>query len=269
MPYEDKSASFSKADVLSHIADYDKPTHREDKYKYVSAGIDWGEHAHSVVILGMTTDRKIELMDLIRIPKSSGIEHIEEDLNLVVRELNKYEPDIILPDLGYAGSYDDKLIAYYGLGRVYGVKVRSAESNGDFNAHFSDSDSTVTLDKLTQNLIMMGNMKRGDIRFWRGSQYDARINEFITHWSNVVIRTDEKENQQTHLVDYKKVILRKGPDHYAQSSTYAMVGLDKLMKEDALANRQKTQIDYLDSTIFSPEQTDIQKEYDITNSIEL
>ena len=57
--------------------------------------------------------------------------------------------------------------------------------------------------------------------------------------------------------------------HYAQSSTYAMVGLDKLMKEDALANRQKTQIDYLDSTVFSPEQTDIQKEYDITNSIEL
>lgn len=42
MPYEDKSASFNKADVLSHIADYDKPTHREDKYKYVSAGIDWG-----------------------------------------------------------------------------------------------------------------------------------------------------------------------------------------------------------------------------------
>lgn len=212
MPYEDKSASFNKADVLAHIADYDKPTHREDKYKYVSAGIDWGEHAHSIVILGMTTDRKIELMDLIRIPKSTGIEHIEEDLNLVVRELNKYEPDIILPDLGYAGSYDDKLIAYYGLGRVYGVKVRSAESNGDFNAHFSDSDSTVTIDKLTQNLIMMSNMKRGDIRFWRGSQYDARINEFITHWSNVVIRTDEKENQQTHLVDYKKIILRKGPD---------------------------------------------------------
>lgn len=48
-----------------------------------------------------------------------------------------------------------------------------------------------------------------------------------------------------------------------------MVGLDKLMKEDALANRQKTQIDYLDSTVFSPEKTDIQKEYDITNSIEL
>ena len=48
-----------------------------------------------------------------------------------------------------------------------------------------------------------------------------------------------------------------------------MVGLDKLMKEDALANRQKTQIDYLDSTIFSPEKTDTQKEDDMSTSIEL
>lgn len=54
--------------------------------------------------------------------------------------------------------------------------------------------------------------------------------------------------------------------HYAQSSTYAMVGLDKLMKEDAIANRQRTQIDYLDSDIFSPEKTDMQKEFDIDNS---
>ena len=54
--------------------------------------------------------------------------------------------------------------------------------------------------------------------------------------------------------------------HYAQSSTYAMVGLDKLMKEDAIANRQRTQIDYLDSAIVSPEKTDMQKEFDIDNS---
>lgn len=45
-----------------------------------------------------------------------------------------------------------------------------------------------------------------------------------------------------------------------------MVGLDKLMKEDAIANRQRTQIDYLDSDIFSPEKTDMQKEFDIDNS---
>ena len=38
------------------------------------------------------------------------------------------------------------------------------------------------------------------------------------------------------------------------------------MKEDAMKRRQSTQIDYLDSAIFSPEKTDMQKEFDIDNS---
>ena len=54
--------------------------------------------------------------------------------------------------------------------------------------------------------------------------------------------------------------------HYAQSLAYALTGLDKLMKEDAMKRRQSTQIDYLDSDIFSPEKTDMQKEFDIDNS---
>lgn len=149
------------------------------------------------------------------------------------------------------------------------MNVRSAKSNGDFNAHFNDSDSTVTLDKLTQNLILMSNIKRGDIHFWHGSAQDPEVRKFITHANNVVIRTDEKENRQTHLIEYDKVILRKGPDHYFQSMVYAMVGLDKLMKEDARKRRIKTQIDYLDSTAFTPEQTDMQKEYNIDSSFEL
>ena len=39
-------------------------------------------------------------MDLTRVPRSEGAEHIEEDLNLVVRKLNQYQPDLILPDRG-------------------------------------------------------------------------------------------------------------------------------------------------------------------------
>lgn len=270
MPYEDKGASFRTEDVLDHIDNnLEKPDGREG-YKFVSTGIDWGEHFHSVVTLGVKPNGEIDLMDLTRIPRSEGIEHIEEDLNLVVRKINQYSPDIICPDLGFAGNYDQKLTAYYGIGRVYGVNVRSAKSNGDFNAHFNDSDSTVTLDKLTQNLILMGNIKRGDIHFWSGSAQDREVRRFIEHANNVVIRTDEKENQQTHLIEYSKVILRKGPDHYFQSMVYAMVGLDKLMKEEAQKRRIKTQIDYVDSTVFTPEQTDIQKEYDIdSHSVEL
>lgn len=262
-PYQDKSTSFETGDVLSHVDDsLEKPKDR-DGYQFVSTGIDWGTHDHHLVTLGMKPNGEIDLMDLTSIPRSTDVEHIEEDLNLVVRKLNQYQPDIILPDLGFSGNYDQKLMAYYGMGKVYGVNVRSAKSNGDFNAHFNDQDSTVTLDKLTQNVITMGNIKRGDIHFWKGSQYDRNVQTMIEHFKNVVIRTDEKEDNQTHLIQHERVILRKGPDHYAQSFCYAMVGLDKLMKERAQKRRIQTQIDYIDSNMFEPEKTDIQNQFNI------
>lgn len=111
-----------------------------------------------------------------------------------------------------SGNYVDKLIAYYDPERVYGVQVRTALSNGDYNAHFNDGDSTVVLDKLTQNEIMMGNMRRGDIHFWKNSQRDPRVITFIKHWQNVVIRTEDREDNQTHLLKHVKVITRKGGD---------------------------------------------------------
>ncbi len=209
-PYEDKGATFRSEDIFSHVDDFEKPNDREN-YKFVSVGIDWGEHYHSIVTMGMRPSGQIDLMDLTQVPRSVGVEHIEEDLNLVVRKINQYQPDIICADRGFSGNYVDKLIAYYGMDRVFGVIVRSAKSNGDFNAHFS-SDNTVTIDKLTQNLITLSNIKRGDIRFWHGSQTDKSVQTLANHWSNVVIRTDEKEDEATHTIQYSKVILRKGAD---------------------------------------------------------
>ena len=34
----------------------------------------------------------------------------------------------------------------------------------------------------------------------------------IKHFQNIVIRTDERENKQTHLIEHDRVILRKGGD---------------------------------------------------------
>ena len=266
MPYQDTGTTFRAEDVLDHInPNYEKPDNR-DGYKFVVSGIDWGQHFHHVVTLGMRPNGQIDLMDIYRVPKSTGVEHIEEDLNLIVRHINLYEPDLILPDAGYSGSYNQKLMAYYGVDRVYAVKVNSALSKGDFVAHFNDSDSSVTIDKLAQNEIMMGNMRRGDINFYKGANNDPMIKLFIQHWLNVIIRTDDRENQQTHTVDQVQIITRKSGDHTAQASVYAMVGLDKLMKEFAQKNRNKVELDYLDSDLFSPEKTDMQQEYNIKST---
>ena len=160
----------------------------------------------------MRSNGRIDLMDIYRVPRSTGVEHIEEDLNLIVRHMNEYQPDLILPDSGYSGSYNQKLMAYYGIDRVYAVRVNSALSKGDFTAHFNQNDSSVTIDKLAQNEIMMGNMRRGDIHFYADAQKDPMIRLFIQHWLNVIIRTDDREDQQTHTVQQVQIITRKDGD---------------------------------------------------------
>lgn len=211
-PYQDKSIAFHDEDVLDHIDhNYKRPLTRNG-YKLVATGIDWGAEYHHVVTLGMRPNGEIDLMNLTRVPKSTGVEHIEEDLRAVVQVLRQYEPDIILPDRGYSGNYVDLLAKAFGQEHVFGVVVRSALSNGDPSAHFNESDGTVTIDKLTQNVITMGNVKRGDIHFWEDSNHDQEVIRLINHAKNVIIRTDERENKQTHLLEYDKVILRKGGD---------------------------------------------------------
>lgn len=99
-PYEDKGMKFMDEDVSSHIdSEYSKPNSRDD-YKYIVSGIDWGQQFHHIVTIGMRSDGRIDLVDLSRVPRSTGVEHIEEDLNLVVRVLKEYQPDLILADLG-------------------------------------------------------------------------------------------------------------------------------------------------------------------------
>lgn len=209
LPYEDTSTRFYQSDVLNNMIDF-APRQTRQGYKFVTCGVDWGQHYHHIIVLGLTPSGRIDLMNMHRVPKAVGVEHIDEDINAVAKFINKYEPDLILPDLGYNGNYVDILKKVFGSGRVYGVKVRSAESNGDPNVHFNDSDGIATLDKLTQNVIMMANMRRGDIHFY--NKLDENLKLFILHWSNVVVRTDEEEDSISHQIIYKKHIMRKGDD---------------------------------------------------------
>lgn len=112
---------------------------------------------------------------------------------------------------------------------------------------------------------MIANIKRGDIKFWRGSRVDPIIKTFIKHAQNVVFRTDEKEDPATHTIVYDKVILRKGPDHAEQTLIYAFVGLDKLMKEYSLAHRNAIEMQFLSPELFNGERTDLQREYGVTD----
>jgi len=257
--YEDTSNSFYEEDVLSHRDDRPRVNTRGD-YRLVSAGIDWGQNYHHLVVLGMTTGGRVDVLDLKRFNRSQGVEHIEEDLRNIILELEKYRPNIIVPDLGFSGNYVTLLQQHFGKQVVYGCVVKSAKSNGDPVAHFNETSSQVTIDKLTQNVMMMSDMKRGDIHFYKNVDQDLKL--FINHWMNVVIRTDEDETTHQPI----KTIMRKGDDHFAQSSVYAKVGMNKLI--DVLREERETPsiVTALDSdvgAVLNQEPTDLASEFDI------
>ena len=92
-----------------------------------------------------------------------------------------------------------------GVGRVFGVQVNPAKSNGATNPVWSETSSKVTIDKLTQNRIFIQEMKAGRIGFWE--EQDETLSTYFMHWSNVVIR-DAEDNDG----NVSKEILRKGAD---------------------------------------------------------
>lgn len=260
-PYTDSSNKFLETDVLDNMNMDSRPINRDD-YSLVSAGIDYGEHIHSLVILGLRKDsRRIDVIDIKTFENATQVENLNKDINAIMQELIKFDPDVILPDSGYSGSNNLILLKEFGAGKVYQVKVRSAQSNGDINAHFNDNDNTVTIDKLMQNMLMMSNMRRGDINFWRPLDQDERM--FISHWDNVIIRTDEEEDPNTHEIKYVKRILRKGPDHLGQSSCYAMVGMNYLLNQEAELEQNKVLTTTIEDNFQGEEQTDLIKELDI------
>lgn len=101
MPYQDTALAFYDRDVDKHTREdlsYDMGN-RGDYYK-ISAGIDWGQHQHHITIMGMRENGVWDLIHLEQVDTSKGVEHIEEDLQQVIKILLRYDPDIILPDIG-------------------------------------------------------------------------------------------------------------------------------------------------------------------------
>lgn len=223
-PQTDEALKINRGDIFKLRKEF-LPTPRTNRegYAYVSAGIDWGVEYHHIVILGMTPSGRWDVIRLIRVPASKGIENIEADIRQVIYNLSQYQPDIICPDLGYSGPYVDILTKNFGKGVVYGVKTRTARSNGDYKAHFNENDSSVTIDKLMQNMLLMSHVKAQRICVY--NKVDEDLDILATHAENVVIRDVDDEDGTSH-----KEITRKGGDHYFQSLVYAMVGMNHIVE---------------------------------------
>ncbi|ANM46000.1 terminase large subunit [Bacillus phage Belinda] len=224
-PYQDVALAVQPDDVFGHKREYlPKPLHNRGDYRFISVGIDWGNR-HWVTIRGFRDDGRIDLIRMFSIERARGVANIEADLWQVINEISPYQPDIICADIGDSGNYVDKLIQHFGEGVAYGVKVNpNPRSTGQIVPVWSENRNMVTVDKLTQNKKHIADMKMGRLGFYQ--QEDQLLKLYLEHWQNVVIRDEQDEKTK----EMYQVIMDKGPDHFAQSSVYSMVGMEHILE---------------------------------------
>lgn len=143
----------------------------------------------------MKSDGQIDILNMFAIekPETTDADAIGRDMEQLKLALAPYRPDIIVADIGDSGDKIAQLIRYYGEDKVFGCRYSSApRSTGKINATWSEANSTVTVDKLTQNKRLIALIKEGRINTFDSP--DNKMNKlFIYHWKNVVIREEEDE----------------------------------------------------------------------------
>src|SRR5699024_3103336 len=170
-----------------------------------------------------------DLIRLFSVKKMSRPDMVEADLEKIIWEISKYDPDIIIADNGDSGNNVLKLINHFGEDKVFGCTYKSSpKSTGQLRPEFNENKNTVTVDKLMQNKLYIQGLKTKNIRMYQ--EVDDDLRTFLKHWQNVLIMDEEDEKTE----EMRQVIKRKGDDHWAQASVYSNIGLiriQSLLKE--------------------------------------
>nr|AAS45252.1 large terminase [Bacillus phage 1102phi1-3] len=249
-PFQDVALAVQDDDVYSNIReDLPEPLMNRGNYRFISVGIDWGNF-HWVTIRGFRDNGMIDLIRVFSVERARGVANIEADLENIINQITPYQPNIICADIGDSGNYVDKLIAHFGAGVVYGVKVNpNPRSNGQIQPQWSEQRNMVTVDKLTQNKKHIADMKMGRLGFFRRNR---DLDLYLSHWKNVVIRDEEDEKTEAIY----QIITNKGDDHYAQSSVYSMVGMEHVL-EPYITGTVENAFNYTTVQNLMPQATDI------------
>ncbi len=204
-PYQDISLALQDRDVYENRRVYfESQMVNRGNYAQITIGIDWGTR-HWLVVMGRRHDGLEDIIALKNVKESSSmVGNSDADIKSIILFCHLYNPDLILADIGYNGNKVARLIEEFG-DRAYGVQVNPAKSNGAVHAVWNDKAQRVTIDKLTQNRIMLEKMKSHNVGFWKKPDDGMRL--FIDHWKNVVIRDEEDDDG-----NIEKIITRKGAD---------------------------------------------------------
>lgn len=227
-PFSDEKLMVAPSDVISNRrSDLPEPMFNRGDYRFISVGIDWG-NTHWVVVKGVRSNGRVDIIRLFNVqkPNITDPRAVGADVEKIILELTPYRPDIIVADIGDSGDKLARLIDYFGDDTVYGCKYPSTpRSTGKIHPTWNIGGNIVSADKLTQNKRYITKIKEGSIGLYHKQDIDFKL--FAEHWSNVVIRDEEDDKSEG---GFRQTITRKGDDHYAQASVYAMLGYERLLE---------------------------------------
>lgn len=207
MPFLDVKMKVTEQDVFENKSNIAKTQlFNRDRYKFISASVDWG-NSHWCCVHGMTEDGHVDLIRLFSVKKASRPDMVEADLERIILEFSKYDPDIIVADNGDSGNNILKLINFFGRDKVFGCTYKSSpRSSGQLYAQFNENNNTVTVDKLMHNKRYIQDLKAKRISVYQ--TVDDELKTYLKHWQNVVIMDEEDEKTG----EMYQVIKRRGDD---------------------------------------------------------
>lgn len=225
--YENEGLMVQPEDVYGNTYNETNPVLNRDDYRFISIGIDWGKN-HWLTVYGVTNSGEEHILNFTSVekPGTTDLANMGADIEQIKLFISKYNPDIIVADVGDSGDKVTQLMEYFGEDRVYGCRYKSSpRSTGQIIPQWSEQTNIVTVDKLMQNKRYISKLKGGEIKHYRNAN-ERNLNLYLEHWRNVVIRDEEDtRNGGTY-----ETIIRRGDDHYSQASVYAMLGAERLMK---------------------------------------
>jgi len=217
IPYASEGLVIVDQDILNCIS-YDQPIGFRDysKYKKVFAGIDWG-YMSWLVILGLTEDNQIELLDLHWVPENPN--KPLDNVNVFTAILKPYNPDVIVADAGYGADRNTYLLQQF-PGRVFACNWGTSKDNIPIVDNWSDNIQQVRVDKTVKMKRTLYNIKSRSLRTFGRCE---KLEMLIKHLKNVRTMMEEEDG-----LIYEKVT-RIGPDHTACALTYAYIAVDRVL----------------------------------------
>lgn len=219
IPYASEGLLITDQDLLSCIA-YEDPVGFRDysRHKKIVAGVDWG-YFNWLVILGLTEDDQVELLDLHWIEDNPT--RPLDCVNVFSTILKPYDPDIIIADNGFGADRNSYLVQQF-PGRVYACDWDTNKSNVPLVDSWNDKTLRVRVDKTVKVKRTLYNIKARAIRTFGKSEKLAMLTK---HMKNVRTLIEEEDG-----VIYERVT-RVGDDHLSDCLTYAYIGLDRILEK--------------------------------------